>query len=43
MVSLGVLEQRLEKTGTKGRRGAGILTELIDIRLDGSPTSDPAP
>jgi hypothetical protein len=32
LVSLHVLLQRLEKTGTQGRRGAGVLTAL-----DGSP------
>jgi hypothetical protein len=36
-VSLGVLEQRLAKTGTQGRRGAGVLGGLIAVRLDGSP------
>jgi predicted transcriptional regulator of viral defense system len=43
LVSLNVLQQRLEKTGTRGRRGAGLLAVLIGVRLDGSPTSDPAP
>ena len=37
LVSLGVLDQRLGKTGTQGRRGAGVLKELIAVRLDGSP------
>jgi len=37
LVSLNVLQQRLEKTGTQGRRGAGLLAVLIGVRLDGSP------
>jgi hypothetical protein len=37
LVSLNVLQQRLEKTGTRGRRGAGLLAVLIGVRLDGSP------
>lgn len=36
-VSLEVLEQRLAKTGTQGRRGAGVLDGLIAARLVGSP------
>jgi hypothetical protein len=37
LVSLNVLQQRLEKTGTRGRRGAGVLAVLVGVRLDGSP------
>ena len=32
-----MLEQRLAKTGTQGRRGAGVLDGLIAARLVGSP------
>jgi hypothetical protein len=42
-VSLGVLEQRLAKTGREGRRGAGVLDGLIAAASLGRPRPDPAP
>jgi very-short-patch-repair endonuclease len=35
LIPLGYLQSRLEALGTQGRAGAGVLAELVALRLDG--------